>query len=81
MAKSVNRELLEAARQARTVLFHLMLAEKAARAIGTYTAAYEKLDKAVREAEAAVKPRTARGRFSRRLVWHEGPPPDNVRPI
>jgi hypothetical protein len=46
MAKSVNRQLLQAAQHARTVLFNLMLAERAEKVRGTYTEAYEKLDKA-----------------------------------
>ncbi len=49
------RRLLTAARRARTVLFHLMLAEQANRSRGTYTDAHQELDKAIREAEEGVK--------------------------
>jgi hypothetical protein len=55
MTKSVNKQLLDAAQHVRTVLFNLMLAEKAQRVRGVYTDAYEKLNKAVREAEDLVK--------------------------
>ena len=53
--KQVNTELLAGAREARNILFHLMLAEQAQKMRGTYTEAYEKIDKAIRAAEEKIK--------------------------
>jgi hypothetical protein len=55
MAQTLNKQLLAAAREAREVFFHLMLAEQAHKVRGTYTEAYERLDKAIRAAEGAIK--------------------------
>jgi hypothetical protein len=53
--KSIARRLLAGVRDAHTELFALMLAEKAARVRGRYTDAYEKLNKAMLDAEEALK--------------------------
>ncbi len=53
--KTIAQRLLTAVRAAHTELFALMLAEKAHRARGRFTDAYEKLDKAMREAEKALE--------------------------
>jgi hypothetical protein len=53
--KAVAKQLLTGARAAHTELFALSLAEKAARVRGRYTDAFQRLDKAIREAEAALK--------------------------
>jgi hypothetical protein len=53
--KSVAKRLLAAVRDAHTELFALMLAERAARVRGRYTDAYQKLNKAMLEAEDALK--------------------------
>jgi hypothetical protein len=55
MADQKVRNLLTAAKEARTVLFHLMLAEQAQRVRGTYTDIHQKLDKAIREADETPK--------------------------
>jgi hypothetical protein len=53
--RDVAKRLLTGVRSAHTELFSLMLAEKAHRIRGRYTDAYEKLDKAMRDAEEAMK--------------------------
>lgn len=53
--KSVASKLLTAARYAHTELFALMLSEAAHKVDGRYTDAYRRLDKAIQEAEAALK--------------------------
>ncbi len=53
--RDVAKRLLTGVRYAHTELFALMLAEKAARVRGRYTDAYEKLEKAMRDAEEALK--------------------------
>jgi hypothetical protein len=51
----INTALLNAARTARSEFFALMLSEKAHKVHGRFTDAYERLDKAIREAEDALK--------------------------
>jgi heme oxygenase len=59
--KSVAKRLLAGIRDAHTELFALMLAEKAARVRGRYTDAYERLSKAMHEAEEALKAKEKEG--------------------
>jgi hypothetical protein len=54
-AKRLNTALLNAARTARAEFFALMLSEKAHKVHGRYTDAWERLDKAIRAAEDALK--------------------------
>lgn len=51
----VNTALLNAARTARAEFFALKLAESAHKISGRYTDAWERLDKAIREAEAELE--------------------------
>ena len=53
--KDVAKRLLAGVRDAHTELFALMLAEKAARVRGRYSDAYDKLHKAMCDAEEALQ--------------------------
>lgn len=53
--KAVARQLLNSARTAHAELFALMLAEMAQKVTGRYTDAFQRLDRAMKEAEAALK--------------------------
>lgn len=53
--KSVASKLLTAARTAHAELFALMLSEKAHKVHGRFSDAFERLDKAIKEAEEALK--------------------------
>jgi hypothetical protein len=55
--KAALSKLVTAARTAHAELFALMLSEKAHRVDGRFTDAYRRLDKALREAEEALKER------------------------
>src|SRR5262249_751529 len=55
--KNVAQRLRAGVREAHAELFALMLAERAAKVRGRYTDAYDRLEKAMREAEEALKGR------------------------
>jgi hypothetical protein len=65
VAKSINTKLLEAARKARSVFFHLKLAEQAAMMRGVYPAAHDELQSAIEQAEKALQDEDAPIRSSK----------------
>lgn len=53
--KAIARQLLNAVRPAHAELFALMLAEMSQKVEGRYTDAFKRLDRAMKDAEAALK--------------------------
>jgi hypothetical protein len=60
-AKQINTALLNAARTAREEFFALKIVEQANKVHGRYTDAWERLDKAIKDAEAELQKRRDEG--------------------